>query len=87
MILEAWNCSSEELNECKAMLSKNGKKGLCVNVRDNLKGCIGVFVTSVEGLLFKLFHHLEPTLLICVYNFVFCFWTTVMLHVRADLKG
>ena len=67
MILEAWNCSSEELNECKAMLSKTGKKGLCVNVRDNVKGCIGVFVTSVEGLLFKLFRNLEP---VCIQ---FCF--------------
>ena len=63
MILQAWNCSSEELNECKAMLSKNGKKGLCMNVRDHLKGCIGMFVTSVEGLLFKVFRHLA-----C------CFW-------------
>ena len=63
MILQAWNCSSEELNERKAMLSKNGKKGLCMNGRDHLKGCIGMFVTFVEGLLFKLFRHLA-----C------CFW-------------
>ena len=34
---------------------KSGKKGQWVNVSDDLKGCIRVFVMSVEGMLFKLF--------------------------------
>ena len=34
--------------------SKSGKKGQWVNVSDDLKGYIGMFVMSVEG-MFKLF--------------------------------
>ena len=34
---------------------KSGKKGEWVNVSNDLKGCIQVFVMSVEGILFKLF--------------------------------
>ena len=32
---------------------KSGKKGQWVNVSDDLKGCIQVFVMSVEGMLFN----------------------------------
>ena len=34
---------------------KSGKKGQWVNVSNDQKGCIQVFVMSVEGILFKLF--------------------------------
>lgn len=38
----------------RPFLSKSGKKGQWVNVSDDLKGYIGMFVMSVEG-MFKLF--------------------------------